>query len=425
VDKNDTVWRRAGARGTNVLGTKWQSVTGRLCQISVGQAGVWGVSPRNEVMFRDGTWDLPGEAEGTGWTKVDGLVRSVSVGSEQVWAVSEDGALWSREGLGPGTPMGTHWLRIQDGHDLGWRMVDMLGSSLWAVDSRDCLMVRDNATQDNIDDEKAVHIFHECPNFKLYDLQDKPSSFTVQNGGWVIYEKPNYMGRSLICLDGDCFSNDPNNPKGLKLKQWQTGVGSIRPVTGEDQGLVRVKVALTWDRLERSLETEILDTMETKNSTFSYAQVDWGSVKNVEASVSHSFELKDPVPGLAGKSFSLEEVPKLQIEIQTSEGKIDIGKNFRQELVNRFTFSSGQTAQRHRSVTESLALPPCVPPMFEMKVSTVKYTGTVKIPFVASFSSGNKTWDLNGEYTGKDSTNIKLVFSQISLLESNRKFSKL
>ena len=86
-------------------------------------------------------------------------------------------------------------------------------------------------------DEKAVHIFHECPNFKLYDLQDKPSSFTVQNGGWVIYEKPNYMvlkhissifllfmqGRSLICLDGDCFSNDPNNPKGLKLKQWQTG----------------------------------------------------------------------------------------------------------------------------------------------------------------------------------------------------------
>ena len=42
-------------------------------------------------------------------------------------------------------------------------------------------------------DGKAVHIFHECPNFKLYDLQDKPSSFTVQNGGWVIYEKPNYM----------------------------------------------------------------------------------------------------------------------------------------------------------------------------------------------------------------------------------------
>ena len=36
-------------RGTNVLGTKWQSVTGRLKSVSVGQSGVWGVSPKNEV----------------------------------------------------------------------------------------------------------------------------------------------------------------------------------------------------------------------------------------------------------------------------------------------------------------------------------------------------------------------------------------
>ena len=36
-------------RGTNVLGSKWQSVTGRLKHISVGQAGVWGISPKNEV----------------------------------------------------------------------------------------------------------------------------------------------------------------------------------------------------------------------------------------------------------------------------------------------------------------------------------------------------------------------------------------
>ena len=36
-------------RGTNVLGSKWQSVTGRLKHITVGQAGVWGISPKNEV----------------------------------------------------------------------------------------------------------------------------------------------------------------------------------------------------------------------------------------------------------------------------------------------------------------------------------------------------------------------------------------
>ena len=39
-------------RGTNVLGSKWQSVTGRLKHISVGQAGVWGISPKNEVNNR-------------------------------------------------------------------------------------------------------------------------------------------------------------------------------------------------------------------------------------------------------------------------------------------------------------------------------------------------------------------------------------
>ena len=80
----------------------------------------------------------------------------------------------------------------------------------------------------------------------------------------------------------------------------------------------------------------------------------------------------------------------------------------RQELLNKFTFCSGQTAQRQRRVTERLALPTFVPPMFEMKVgrdnrqkystgesvqvSAVRYTGTVKIPFVATFSSGTKTW---------------------------------
>lgn len=83
----------------------------------------------------------------------------------------------------------------------------------------------------------------------------------------------------------------------------------------------------------------------------------------------------------------------------------------RQELLNKFTFCSGQTAHRQRRVAERLALPTFVPPMFEMKVgwalqcngngniqwyifqvSTVRYTGTVKIPFVATLSSGNKTW---------------------------------
>ena len=39
-------------------------------------------------------------------------------------------------------------------------------------------------------------------------------------------------------------------------------------MTGEDLWLVRVRVLMVWDKMERSLDTETLDTMETKNSTF-------------------------------------------------------------------------------------------------------------------------------------------------------------
>ena len=51
VDKKETVWRRLGAKSSNPIGSKWQSVTGRLAHITVGQAGVWGISPKNEVII--------------------------------------------------------------------------------------------------------------------------------------------------------------------------------------------------------------------------------------------------------------------------------------------------------------------------------------------------------------------------------------
>jgi len=425
VDKNDTVWRRTGAKGTNVLGTKWQSVTGRLKHISVGQMGVWGISPKNEVMFRDGTHDLPGEAEGTGWTKVDGMMKMISSCDTLVWGVSEDGGLWYRSGVNQGTPMGTNWFRIQDGLDIGWRMVTMMDSVLWGVDSRDGLMARSNVNIDNIQDGNAVHIFHQCQNFKLYNLQEKPSSYVVLNGGWAIHEKPGFKGRLLYHADGDCYSNDPVNPKGLKLKNWQSSIGSIRPIIGDEESSISVKIELDWNSMQKSVTTTVLEVQESKNSTFSYAPAPWGKVQAVEASVRHSFEFDQPEENLTGSSFVLEEVPKTQIEIIHEQGKLEFGKEFRQEMMNKFTFSTDSQATRDRVVTEVMSLPSSVPPMFELQLSTVRFTGEVTIPFRATFESGIKTWHKTGLYTGTDSTNVKLLFKEKSLLESNRKFSKI
>ena len=43
VDQVDVVWRRQGARGDNVLGNKWQSVTGKLSMVGADffWAGWW------------------------------------------------------------------------------------------------------------------------------------------------------------------------------------------------------------------------------------------------------------------------------------------------------------------------------------------------------------------------------------------------
>ena len=100
-------------RGSNVLGNKWQSVTGRLREISVGLAGVWGLSPSNEVMYRDGTWNLAGEGEGSGWSKVEGVMARLWSCEGTLWAVSEDGGLWYRQNLTQATPMGTNWFRLE------------------------------------------------------------------------------------------------------------------------------------------------------------------------------------------------------------------------------------------------------------------------------------------------------------------------
>ena len=41
------------------------------------------------------------------------------------------------------------------------------------------------------------------------------------------------------------------------------------------------------------------------------------------------FDFDETITGLTGCSFTLEDVPKLHIEIAHKEGKIEVGKDFR------------------------------------------------------------------------------------------------
>ena len=86
---------------------------------------------------------------------------------------------------------------------------------------------------------------------------------------------------------GDCFSNDPLNPKGPKLKSWQDPIGSLRPLTGKDWKRISVAVELDWGNVTTEHETAVEETVEGKNNTFNYAPPAWNRFNHVEAKVAH------------------------------------------------------------------------------------------------------------------------------------------
>ena len=64
----------------------------------------------------------------------------------------------------------------------------------------------------------------------------------------------------------------------------------------------------------------------------------------------------------------------------------------RQELLNKFSFTTERLAERGRRQSEVVRLPCSVPPMFEMAVVVVRQTGTVSLPFTATISAGLRSW---------------------------------
>ena len=49
INSKNKILYRAGAKSSNPIGTKWQEISGQLIHISVGKAGVWGITPEHQV----------------------------------------------------------------------------------------------------------------------------------------------------------------------------------------------------------------------------------------------------------------------------------------------------------------------------------------------------------------------------------------
>ena len=133
------------------------------------------------------------------------------------------------------------------------------------------------------------------------------------------------MKQSEISLSDDCYSNDPENKKGPKLKSWQDPIGSIRHLHGIDCKSVNISIAIDWTKVMTEHKATVSQTFEGKNTTFEYSPASWQKINEVgilfpttlifscgkvEAVVRHKLNLSAPVAGLTGASTTLEGVPK-------------------------------------------------------------------------------------------------------------------
>jgi len=102
VNKHDQVFRRANHR--------WERVQGALKQISVGEAGVWGVNDANDIYYRQGTFGDKDTA-GSDWVKLPGKFKWISSGN-RVFGVSPKNEVFERVGRSAQYPIGSCWKKL-------------------------------------------------------------------------------------------------------------------------------------------------------------------------------------------------------------------------------------------------------------------------------------------------------------------------
>jgi len=341
-----------------------------------------------------------------------------------VFGISSTGDLYYRAGMSQANPVGDNWFKLKT--NIEWKAVCHENGILYGIDKEDGLIHRELAGVDDIIPGSRVNLYEENGNFKSFDLQDKPASFVVRNGGWVIYSNCNFKSKCLYQLEGECYSNDCITTKGgPKLKPWTDPVGSIRPIRGLGYSTLTVSVELHWDKIGTKHVAESVHEEEGRNNTFEYQPAEWARMKPVTAFVEHTFELDSSVEGCQGATFALDNVPKQGIPFSVAGTLLETGTDFRQELSSSFTFTTDNKTFRLREKKEVIRFPPVLQPKTVTKVNIVVHSGVITIPCTAKFTSGSKTWTVDGVYKGTDSTQIKLEFSETSLLEGTRKISRI
>ena len=132
VDRVDNIYLRRGVSTSKPGGTSWQRIPGKLSEISVGDAGVWGVNRGGAIYYRTGTGKNNGNKKrGSAWKRVSGSLKTISSGKGFVYGTNRNNDIFVRLGISRKNPTGTHWKKLPG--KLMEISVDSRTNTVWGV----------------------------------------------------------------------------------------------------------------------------------------------------------------------------------------------------------------------------------------------------------------------------------------------------
>ena len=161
----------------------------------------------------------------------------------------------------------------------------------------------------------------------MSNFPSRGSSYKVTSGGWVLYSEPDYQGKMVVHLPGECISNDPVASGEAEYKPWSGPFGSVRPIRGlhyrqifQDKHVSLIwwiigwllhrtlicKIEPEWDKATLRFEREHVETLEHSNDTYETCAAPWPPTLALTTTVSHNFTLQQPqnVPGDHSSRYS-------------------------------------------------------------------------------------------------------------------------
>jgi len=197
-----------------------------------------------------------------------------------------------------------------------------------------------------------------------------------------------------------------------------------------------LKFDCEWSTFSSRIE---LFKVEVKNEEeVPVSKVPWQRTFVSDIAAEHKFELKQaqniagiPSDVIRGCKFTIDKIDPLVFEVDGGPEETT-GELFHRQLESEFIFHDETLSLRGSTEKRIVKLPPRIPPRCTFSVRVVQCKVTFQTPFKAEFKMGfdanyhlgSDAWNDSGNYTGVDSTNIK-VETNMQKMVSNRKVSKM